>query len=58
VPSPSRSGARVAHIGIAVQSVDALLPFYRDVLGLELVADTPLGGTTVAIFGGFDDVPK
>jgi len=29
------SSARVAHIGIAVPSIDAALPFYRDVLGLE-----------------------
>jgi len=26
--------ARIAHVGIAVRSIDALLPFYRDVLGL------------------------
>jgi methylmalonyl-CoA epimerase len=25
---------RVAHVGIAVKSIDALIPFYRDVLGL------------------------
>jgi methylmalonyl-CoA/ethylmalonyl-CoA epimerase len=27
-------GTRIAHVGIAVQSLDAILPFYRDVLGL------------------------
>jgi methylmalonyl-CoA/ethylmalonyl-CoA epimerase len=27
--------ARIAHIGLAVPSVEAALPFYRDVLGLE-----------------------
>lgn len=25
---------RIAHVGIAVKSIDALIPFYRDVLGL------------------------
>jgi methylmalonyl-CoA epimerase len=30
---------RIAHVGIAVTSIDALLPFYRDVLGL---ADTDI----------------
>src|SRR5919205_363158 len=36
VPNPNRPGARVAHIGIAVASLDALLPFYRDVLGMDV----------------------
>jgi methylmalonyl-CoA/ethylmalonyl-CoA epimerase len=27
-------GTRIAHVGIAVQALDATLPFYRDVLGL------------------------
>ena len=25
---------RIAHVGIAVKSIDALIPFYRDVLGM------------------------
>jgi len=25
---------RIAHVGIAVQSIEALIPFYRDVLGM------------------------
>src|SRR5207247_10761188 len=29
-----KSGARIAHIGIAVAELDRLLPFYRDLLGL------------------------
>jgi methylmalonyl-CoA/ethylmalonyl-CoA epimerase len=32
-------GARIAHIGIAVDSLDRILPFYRDILGLP---ETPL----------------
>lgn len=35
MPSATRRGARVAHIGIAVRAIDELLPFYRDLLGLE-----------------------
>lgn len=27
-------GATIAHIGVAVESIEAALPFYRDVLGL------------------------
>ena len=34
----SSAGARIAHIGIAVRDLDALIPFYRDVLGMDLVA--------------------
>lgn len=30
----SPRGTRIAHIGIAVDSLDAILPFYRDVLGM------------------------
>jgi len=35
----SRRGTRIAHIGIAVRSLDDSISFYRDVLGL---ADVPL----------------
>jgi methylmalonyl-CoA/ethylmalonyl-CoA epimerase len=28
---------KIAHIGVAVKSLDAAIPFYRDVLGLPLV---------------------
>jgi methylmalonyl-CoA epimerase len=31
----SLPGARIAHIGIAVERIDGALPFYRSVLGLE-----------------------
>jgi len=37
-PAPRRR-ARLAHLGIAVRSLDAALPFYRDILGL---GDVPL----------------
>ena len=38
-PSPSQSGTRIAHIGIAVEGLSDSVSFYRDILGLT---DTPL----------------
>lgn len=37
--SPRPRGTRIAHLGIAVESLEAILPFYRDVLGMP---ETPL----------------
>lgn len=37
--SPTKRGTRIAHLGIAVESLSAILPFYRDVLGMP---ETPL----------------
>ena len=28
--------SRIEHLGIAVQSIDAVVPYFRDVLGLEV----------------------
>ena len=42
------SGARVAHIGVAVHSVDALIPFYRDVLGMDPVPLADADGARIA----------
>jgi methylmalonyl-CoA/ethylmalonyl-CoA epimerase len=44
----NRRGARIAHIGIAVQQLDALLPFYRDVLGLSEVPLDDADGARIA----------
>jgi methylmalonyl-CoA/ethylmalonyl-CoA epimerase len=41
------SRARVAHIGIAVTSIDAALKFYRDVLGIEPLPAESADGTTI-----------
>jgi methylmalonyl-CoA/ethylmalonyl-CoA epimerase len=41
------SGARVAHIGIAVPSIAAALAFYRDVLGLEPGRPETADGATI-----------
>ncbi len=46
---PPRPGTRIAHIGIAVRAIDALLPFYRDVLGL---AESPLDDSDGARIAG------
>ncbi|MEO8879117.1 MAG: methylmalonyl-CoA epimerase [Gemmatimonadaceae bacterium] len=35
MPPIARRGARIAHIGIAVHAIDEMLPFYRDLLGLD-----------------------
>jgi methylmalonyl-CoA/ethylmalonyl-CoA epimerase len=41
------SRARVAHIGIAVPSIDAALAFYRDVLGVEPGHPETADGATI-----------
>jgi methylmalonyl-CoA/ethylmalonyl-CoA epimerase len=43
----SASRARVAHIGVAVASIDAALAFYRDILGLEPGRPEAVDGATV-----------
>ncbi len=35
--SSTGSATRIAHVGIALAAIDAQLPFYRDVLGLDIV---------------------
>jgi methylmalonyl-CoA/ethylmalonyl-CoA epimerase len=44
----SPRGTRIAHIGIAVQSLEALRPFYRDVLGLPEVPLDDADGAAIA----------
>jgi methylmalonyl-CoA/ethylmalonyl-CoA epimerase len=48
LPSSRKSGARIAHIGIAVRDVDALIPFYRDVLGMDVVPLDDADGARIA----------
>ncbi len=45
--SPPR-GTRIAHIGIAVPSLDAILPLYRDVLGMPEVPLDDADGARIA----------
>jgi catechol 2,3-dioxygenase-like lactoylglutathione lyase family enzyme len=55
-PLPA-SGARIAHIGVAVTDLAAVLPFYRDVLGLApRPAEVADGATIVSIPFGESDV--
>lgn len=48
-PDPTRRGTRIAHIGVAVRSLDEILPFYRDVLGMP---ETPLDDADGARIAG------
>jgi methylmalonyl-CoA/ethylmalonyl-CoA epimerase len=47
--SDSRTGPRIAHVGIAVRSLDEILPFYRDILGMP---ETPLDDSDGARIAG------
>jgi methylmalonyl-CoA/ethylmalonyl-CoA epimerase len=49
----TRRGTRIAHIGIAVRSLDAILPFYRDILGMpEAPLDDADGARIAGIAAG------
>lgn len=48
MPHISR-GTRIAHIGLAVEALDELLPFYRNILGLP---EVPLGDSDGARITG------
>lgn len=46
-------GPSIAHIGIAVESLDALVPFYRDILGMpEVPLDDADGASIVGLAAG------
>lgn len=48
-----RRGARIAHLGIAVRSLDEMLPFYRDILGMpEEPLDDADGARIVGLRSG------
>ena len=50
---PLRRGTRIAHIGIAVDTLNALLPFYRDILGMpEVLLDDADGATIAGVVAG------
>jgi len=51
--TPARRGTRLAHIGIAVRSLDEILPFYRDILDLpEEPLDDADGASIVGLSAG------
>jgi methylmalonyl-CoA/ethylmalonyl-CoA epimerase len=55
MPPTTRRGARIAHIGIAVRAIDEMLPFYRDLLGLD---DHPLEESDGARIAGLSAGPQ
>src|SRR6478609_10505389 len=48
VPRRASRPPRIAHVGIAVSALDAILPFYRDVLGLPEVPLDDADGARIA----------
>ena len=46
-PATTR-GTRIAHIGIAVETLDRILPFYRDILGMPEVPLDDSDGAKIA----------
>jgi methylmalonyl-CoA/ethylmalonyl-CoA epimerase len=53
MPDTPHRGTRIAHIGIAVESLTALIPFYRDVLQLpEVPLDDSDGARIVGLAAG------
>lgn len=46
--APTNTGTRIAHIGIAVRDLEAMLPFYRDVLGMPEVPLDDADGARIA----------
>jgi methylmalonyl-CoA epimerase len=55
MPPTTRRGARIAHIGIAVRAIDEMLPFYRDLIGLD---DHPLEDSDGARIAGLAAGPQ
>lgn len=47
-PAPFESGARIAHVGIAIPSLAVALPFFRDVLGMPEVPLADSDGARIA----------
>lgn len=47
-PAPAPRGTRLAHIGVAVASLEAILPFYREVLGMPEVPLDDADGARIA----------
>lgn len=48
MPSATSRGPRIAHIGIAVDALDRILPFYRDILGMPEVPLADSDGARIA----------
>jgi methylmalonyl-CoA/ethylmalonyl-CoA epimerase len=51
--APLSRGTRIAHIGIAIESLEAILPFYRDLLDLpETTLDDADGARITGLVAG------
>lgn len=48
MPQSNPRGTRIAHIGLAVSSIEGLLPLYRDVLGMPEVPLDDADGARIA----------
>jgi methylmalonyl-CoA/ethylmalonyl-CoA epimerase len=48
MPLSTPKGVRIAHIGIAVRSIADVLPFYRDVLGMEAGELSAMDGARIS----------
>jgi methylmalonyl-CoA/ethylmalonyl-CoA epimerase len=48
MPTNAPRGVRIAHIGIAVRTLEEILPFYRDILGLPEVPLADADGARIA----------
>ena len=49
-------GARIAHVGIALESLDATIPFFRDILGLGKVDVSDSDGARIEAFQAGDSL--
>jgi methylmalonyl-CoA/ethylmalonyl-CoA epimerase len=56
MPATPLRGTRIDHIGIAVESLEAILPFYRDLLGMPEVPLDDSDGARIAGLGAGDSL--
>ena len=56
MPKATRRGTRIAHIGIAVDALDRILPFYRDLLALPEEQLDDADGARIAGFRAGESV--
>ncbi len=54
MPADSHRGTRIAHVGLAVQSNDALRPLLRDILGLATTPVSDSDGARIAAYSAGD----
>jgi methylmalonyl-CoA/ethylmalonyl-CoA epimerase len=53
MPNSTPRGTRIAHLGVAVESLEAILPFYRDILEMpEVPLDDADGARIKAVAAG------